>query len=130
VKPEFIYRLGSHIKHLSLVRPADYITGLSFHHEPFGKQYFRFSVVILEKNGFIVRPDADELMTDIFTDEPYIEPNSGMQLSFPEGHISVWYPDKAYWTTWYEADVANKGNQNLSKQLEFFAKAIVQEDTL
>ena len=127
MKPEFIYRLGSRIRDLALTRPADYVTTLSFYDEPFGKQYLKLSVAILEENGFIVRTDGDELMADVFTNEPYIEPNSGMQLTFPEGHVSVWYPDKAYWTAWYKADTANKGNPNVSKQLEFFAKAIVKE---
>jgi hypothetical protein len=128
MKPEFIYRLGSRIRDLALTRPADYVTGLSFYDVPFGKQYLKLSVAILEENGFIVRTDADELMADVFTNEPYIEPNSGMQLTFPEGHVSVWHPDKEYWAAWYKADTANKGNQNISKQVEFLAKAIVQED--
>jgi len=128
VKPEYIYRLGARIKDLALIRPGDYITGISFYNEPFGRDYSKLSVAILEENGFVVRPDGNQLMTDIFTGEPYIEPNSGLQLSFPEGHVSVWYPDKDYWTAWYEADLQNKGNPDISKQLLFFAKAIVQEE--
>jgi len=122
----YVYRLGTREKDLALTRHADYLTGLSFRDEPFGRYYLSLDVSILEENGFTVRPDGKQLMTNIWTNEPYIEPNSGEQLSFDEGHVSVWYPDHDYWLQWYKTDLVNKGKPDISSQLEFFARAIVK----
>jgi len=122
----YIFRLGSRVKDLALTRRADYLTGLSFRNEPFGRYYLALNVTMLEDNGFIVRPDGGQLMTNIMTGEPYIEPNSGEQLEFDEGHVSVWYPNQVYWYAWYQADLANKGKPDISEQLAFFAQAIVK----
>jgi hypothetical protein len=124
----FIYRTGSKPKDLALTRSADSITGISFSDEPFGKKTLKLSVAILEAEGFIVRRDGGQKMTNVFTGEPYIKPNSGENLEFPEGHVSVWYPDEDYWKAWYEADLANKNKPDVSSQLLKFAKAIVLED--
>ena len=122
----YIYRLGTREKDLALTRHADYLTGLSFRDEPFGKFYLTMDVSTLEDNGFIIRSDGKQLMTNIWTGEPYIEPNSGEQLEFDEGHVSVWYPNQVYWYSWFQADLANKGNPDISEQLAFFAQAIVR----
>ena len=63
VKPEYIYRLGSRAKDLALTRESDYLTGLSFQDEPVGRHFLTLSVENLEKNGFIVRPDAESVST-------------------------------------------------------------------
>ena len=124
----YIYRLGSKPKDLALTRPADAITGISFSAEPYGKKTLKLSVAILESEGFVVREDGGQKMVNVFTGEPYIEPNSGENLEFPEGHVSVWHPDEAYWKAWHEADLANKNKPDVSSQLLKFAKAIVVED--
>jgi hypothetical protein len=123
--PEFIYRLGTRVKDLSLHRYGDYLTGLSFRDEPFGKQYLTLSVKTLLANGFVVRRDGGLPMTVIWNGEPYIEPNSGEHLTFDEGHVSVWHPEKEYFEAWHKADAQNYGKPEVSKQLAFFALAIV-----
>ena len=104
------------------------MTGLSFRDTPFGHHYLTLSVDTLKNNGFIVRPDGEQLMTNIWTGEPYIELNSGEQLRFDAGHVSVWYPDHDFWLAWYKADLANKGKLDVSSQLTFFAQAIIEGD--
>ena len=123
---KFIYRLGDREKDLALTRPADHLTGLSFRDQPFGRHFLTLDVSILQANGFMVREDSGQKMTNIWTGEPFIEPNSGEQLTLDQGHVSVWHPDKAYWDSWYQADLQNKGKPDISKQLAYFAEAIVK----
>ena len=128
-KPEYIYRLGNRAKDLALTREADYLTGLSFQDEPVGRHFLTLSVENLEKNGFIVRPDAGERINNIWTGEAWIEPNSGESWYFGEGHVSVWHADKLYWDQWYEADKKLKGKPEISEELTFFAQSIVKGGT-
>ena len=124
--PEFIYRSGGRIKALSVHRHTDWLTGLSFRDYAYTREYIQIDVGQLLRNGFVVRPDAGQLMTNRWSGEPYIEPNSGEQLRFDEGHVSVWHPDTAYWNAWHEADLQNINTERVSQQLLFFAQAIVK----
>lgn len=87
--PEFIYRSGERIKDLALFRPLEWLTGLSFRDYPYGVTCLKLNVQTLLINGFVVRFDGGQLITHLWTDEPYIEPNSGERLHFDEGHVSV-----------------------------------------
>lgn len=124
---EFIYRLGSRVKDLALTRRSDWLTGLSFRDQPFGKTYLKLSVALLTENGFVVKPDGGQPMWKIWQDEPYLEPNTGLQLEFDMGHVSVWHSDQSFWNAWYQADVANQNSNKISMQLAYFARAVVSE---
>jgi hypothetical protein len=124
--PEFIYRSGRSLKALSLHRTVDWLTGLSFRDYPYSKEYLQLEVRLLINHGFIVRPDTDTLMTIVHTNDPYIEPNTGEQWAFDEGHVSVWHPDKVYWDEWHEADKINWNKPDISPQLRYIAQAVVK----
>ncbi len=124
--PEFIYRSGGRIKALALTRKIDWLTGLSFYSEPYGLHYLKLRVNTLLANGFIVRADAGQPVKILWINELYIEPNSEEPIDFVENHVSAWHPDKAFWDAWYEADVRNMSTNEVSKQLAFFALAVVE----
>ena len=123
--PEFIYRIGTRVKDLALVRHVDWLTGFSFSTETFVAPYLTLSIQTLLANGFAIKLDSGLLTTIWWSGEPYIEPNSGEQLVYPENHISVWYPDKAFWDAWYEADLKARNSREISTQLAFFPLANV-----
>ncbi len=125
--PEFIYRIGTRTKDLALTKRADWFTGFSFSTETFASAYLTLSVQTLIANGFVVKLDTGLLTTIWWSGEPYIEPNSGEQLVYPENHISVWYPDKAFWDAWYEADLKMRNTRDISTQLAFFALAKINK---
>jgi hypothetical protein len=124
--PEYLYRFGSRVKDLALIRQTDWLTGLSFYDTPFGKEYSTLMVKTLIANGFVVKRDGGELVRVLWSGEIFIEPNSGESLHFPENHVSVWHPDRAFWDAWYEADTKTKNTPEISKQLAYFALARVQ----
>jgi hypothetical protein len=86
-------------------------------------------VARLEKEGFIVRPDGGQPMSVLFTEQPYIEPNSGVQWDFPEGHVTVYHPDQAYWMAWHVADFENLNSSKISAQLAYFVSLRESEET-
>jgi hypothetical protein len=126
--PKFVYRMGYRVKDLALNKKRDFLTGLSLFDEPTGNESLKLSVKTLVANGFIVRPDAGKIATDIFDDTVYNEPNYVESITFPENHVTVWYPDKKYWQEWYENDLANRGTEKISEQLAFLALAIVRDE--
>jgi hypothetical protein len=69
--PEFIYRSGERVKDLALFRHVDLLTGISFRDYPYGAKYIKLSVQTLLANGFVVRPDENQLMTQLWTNAPY-----------------------------------------------------------
>lgn len=126
--PKYIYRQGNRVKDLALKSNIDFVTGLSFFDHPVGRTSIKLDVQTLIQNGFKVRPDGNELVKQIFTDEVYIEPNSAESITFPEGHVTVWHPETKYWQTWYNKDRANYGKSEISEELAYFALAIVKKD--
>ena len=118
---DLIYRAGpSKPKTVSLHRPQDWETGLSFtDHPPLGAS-IRFRSRVLQAAGFVVRPDGGQLVYKIWGDEPVIDSRTGQQAVFPTGHVTVYHSDQQYWQQWYQADVANKGTERVSPQLQVF----------
>jgi hypothetical protein len=115
-EPQYIYRFGSGPKAVQLHKDSDWMTGLSFLDYNVGTN-LKFSVPNLRGHGYIVRPDAGMLITNLWTGDPYVEPNSGESgFRFPAGHVTVYYPDKQYWDEWHQADVANFGRPQISAQ--------------
>lgn len=129
VLSKYVYRMGNRIKDLALNKKRDLLTGLSLFDEATVNDNLRLSTETLISNGFMVRPDAGKIVTHLFDDSQYIEPNSGEIISFPENHVTIWYPDKKFWQEWYENDLANRGTDRISEQLAFFALAIVRDET-
>jgi hypothetical protein len=103
----YIYKFGNRKKDLALDKYRDWLTGLSFTGEPFG-QSFKFNVKQLADAGFMVRPDGNQPVTLLWSEDLYIEPNSGSHLNFPQDHVSVWHPDRQYWDEWFRIDSLNK----------------------
>jgi hypothetical protein len=120
--------MGYRVKDLALNKKRDFLTGLSLYDEPTANEYLKLSVETLRANGFMVRPDAGKIATQIFDDAVYIEPNFGESIVFPENHVTIWYPDKKFWQEWYENDLANRGTDRISEQLAFLALAIVKDE--
>lgn len=88
----------------------------------------KLDVQTLIDNGFAVRLDGEKVVTKLFTDEVYIEPNTESEINFPAKHVTVWHPDEKVWEKWYENDTANVGSREISEQLALFALAIVTEE--
>ncbi len=107
-------------KSLSLHKNSDYQTGLSFFDYDPGGHTIKFRISRLVESGYQVRHDGNQPMVNIWTNEPYIEPNSGQNLYFPPGHVSIWYNDREYWFQWHLADKANLGAPDISPQLQAF----------
>jgi hypothetical protein len=118
-KSDLIYRLGRNAKSLALVRESDWQTGLSFLDYPYGTEYLTFRVSVLTANGYIVRADGGELITNVWTNEPYIGPyDDGIQQRYPESHVSIWHRNQLLWNSWYEADRANYNLPTVSQYLQ------------
>ncbi len=121
ILPELIYRpiKTSTAKALSLHKEVDFVTGLSFlSYEPMGK-YFIFKTARLLEHGYTVRPDGDKLIMNIWTNQPY---QDGLYFDgtarFDFGHVSVWHPDFAYLSAWYQLDKLNLNTVNISQPLQ------------
>jgi hypothetical protein len=115
---ELIYRQGpQRPKSLSLHRPQDWRTGLSFTDAAPVGTALMFRTSRLTTAGFVVRPDGGELVSTLWSGEPLIDPRTGQQAIFPEHHVTVYHSDRDYWDRWHEVDRANKGLPNLSPQL-------------
>jgi hypothetical protein len=121
-EPEIIYRVVGTLtpKSVSLHKDGDYQTGLSFLEWNPGGQTIRFRISRLSANNYAVKRDGGQPMVNIWNGEPYIEPNSGLQLIYPSGHVSVWHRDHDYWHRWHLADKTNVGTPNISTQLQIF----------
>jgi hypothetical protein len=123
VLPEFIYRAvrTSTAKSVSLHKTQDYITGLSFTDYPPIGAYIRFTSAKLIENNYVVRPDGDQLIVNIWTGELYIEePYFDGTARFDFGHVSVWYNNHDYWYLWHQTDLANSGTTMISRPLQVF----------
>lgn len=121
-EPDIIYRIVGTLtpKGVSLHKDSDYQTGLSFLEWNPGGQIIRFRISRLTSNDYVVQHNGDQPMVNIWNGEPYIEPNSGLQLVYPPGHVSVWHRDHDYWYAWHLADKTNVGTLNISAQLQTF----------
>lgn len=120
---DFIYRAPSRgAKSLSLHREQDWLTGLSFLDYPYGITVIKFSVAKLREAGYAVINDSlqSARLLPHFGATLYIEPNSGESWSYPEGHHTVYHPDKAYWDAWHQADAANLNTPEVSEPLKLF----------
>ena len=108
--PEIIYRVVSTStpKGVSLHSGANYQTGLSFMEEqPASRKYLAYKTSILIAHNYIVKPDGEQIAVNVWTNKPYIEPNSESTIQYPEGHVSVWHQDHNYWYDWHWADAAS-----------------------
>ena len=116
---EFIYRQGpDRAKSLSLHRPQDWATGLSFTDAPPPGGSMRFRASALRSAGYVVRPDQGQLVATLWDEQPVMDPATGVQALFPSGHVTVYHADRYYWEQWHRADLANKGSQRVSAQLD------------
>ena len=116
--PEYIYRGGrNRAKSLSLHRPQDWETGLSFFDTPPPGDFIKFRREVLEAAGFIVRPDALDVIYKLRTADPVLDQN-GQNMTFPANHVTVYHSSKQYWDAWHQADLANKGTERVSPQLQ------------
>jgi hypothetical protein len=119
---ELIYRItGTNTaKSLSLHKVGDYETGLSFLDYDIGGRTIKFRLDRLKENGYRFKFDGDQPMINVWTGEPYFEPNSGLHLNFPAGHVSIWHENHNYWYEWHLADKANYGIPDISLPLQKF----------
>ncbi len=115
--PEYVYRDGKRVKDLSLHRVRDWETGLSFWDSPHPGPEIKFRVSVLEANGYVVRPDGNTPVMKLWGQGQYIEPNSGQQVVFPPGHVTVYHSNQLYWDAWHQADLANLNTPRVSDQL-------------
>ena len=118
---DFIYRAGpDKAKTVSLHRPQDWETGLSFTDYPLPGYSIRYRGSVLRAAGFMVRPDGGQPVYKLWTGEPVIDHRTGQQAIFPTGHVTVYHEDRQYWDQWHQADLANKGTDRVSPQLQAF----------
>jgi hypothetical protein len=121
---EIIYRVvtTSTAKGVSIHQRAIYQTGLSFQAtRPQVGRFLAYRSQVLIDNHFIVEPDGGESAKNVWTGEIYIEPNSGLDVLYPDDHVSVWHENHDYWLKWHLADAANVGNPTgISRQLADF----------
>jgi hypothetical protein len=118
-EPDYIYRAGpDKPKTLSLHRPQDWATGLSFFNNPPVGPYIKFKAADLVAAGYIVRPDGNTPVYELWGGSPVTDPQTGQQAIFPPGHVTVYHSSQQYWDQWHQADLANKGTPNISPQLQ------------
>ncbi len=117
--PEFIYRQGpDRAKSLSLHRQQDWATGLSFTDSPPPGGSIRFRSSTLRAAGYVVRPDQGQPVYTLWDGAHIIDPRTGQQAVFPQGHVTVYHQERDYWNRWHRADLANKGTPSISTQFE------------
>ena len=106
---QYIYRLDpcKTAKCVSLHKIDDYETGLSFTEHRTSPTDTEFRVDKLEAAGFVVRYDGGQLVTMLFTGEPW--EGYGVQAWFPKDHVTVYWPNEEQWREWYEQDTAYRG---------------------
>lgn len=100
-------------KSVALRRELDWISGLSFSTiVPVRKPYVIYDVQTLRANGYAVRFDGGQAITDLHTRQPP-DPQKypTLQRVFGKNHVSVYLPDMAEWDKWYQAEQMTKAQQ-------------------
>lgn len=118
---EYIYREGRRkAKEVSLHKDRDYRTGLSFLNYDMSPTSMKFKISKLQGAGYIVVRDGGTNARELpfFGGELFYYYDD--IVPFDKGHVTVYHPDKTYWTEWHEADKANLNSPNISPQLQSF----------
>ena len=78
----------------------------------------KFRVQSLRDSGYKVHFNGGEIAAVWWTSEPYVEPNSKASVKYPQGHVSLMFPDKAAWDEWHRLDRALMNGPQVSRHAQ------------